>query len=149
MSKTLMLSIFLANIVATSYMTGLIWFVQVVHYPLFGSVGTNQFTEYEQQHTALTTWVVAPPMLIEGVTAVLLLWRRPTGVPSWQAWGGVALVAFLWLSTAWIQVPCHETLSQGFDAAVHQQLVLTNWLRTVAWSMRALLAAWMALKALG
>ena len=148
MSKTLISSIFLANIVATSYMTGLIWFVQVVHYPLFGSVGTNQFTEYEQQHTALTTWVVAPPMLIEAATAILLLWFRPTGVPSWQAWVGVALVAVLWLSTALIQVPCHETLSQGFDAAVHQRLVVTNWLRTVAWSMRALLAAWMALKAL-
>ena len=148
MSKTLISSIFLANIVATSYMTGLIWFVQVVHYPLFGSVGTTQFVEYDQRHTALTTWVVAPPMLIEGATAILLLWIRPSGIPSWQAWVGVALVAVLWMSTAFIQVPCHETLSQGFEAVVHQRLVLTNWLRTVAWSVRALLAAWMALKAL-
>lgn len=149
MRKKLIWSIFLANMVATSYMTGVIWFVQIVHYPLFGSVGANQFVEYEQQHTALTTWVVAPPMLIEGGTAILLLWFRPAGVPRWQAWAGVSLVVVLWMSTALIQVPCHETLSHSFDAVVYQRLVLSNWLRTVAWSVRALLAGWMALKAVG
>ena len=35
-------------------------------------------------------------------------------------------------------------LSQEFDKAVHQRLVWTNWLRTVAWSLRALLVLWMA-----
>jgi hypothetical protein len=54
------------------------------------------------------------------------------------------LLAVIWISTAFVQVPCHEQLSQGFDKAVHQRLVWTNWLRTAAWSLRALLVLWMA-----
>jgi hypothetical protein len=130
-------------------MTGVIWFVQIVHYPLFGSVGRTEFLGYEQRHTALTTWVVAPPMLIEGVTALLLLWLRPPGVATWQTCVGVGLVAVIWVSTAFVQVPCHKTLSAGFDPVVHQRLVWTNWIRTIAWSMRGILAAWMTLSALG
>jgi hypothetical protein len=124
-------------------MTGLIWFVQVVHYPLFAAVGTEEFSAYEQRHTSLTTWVVAPPMLVEVATAVFLFWLRPPGVSVWQLWVGVVLLAAIWLSTFLLQVPCHETLSNGFDAGVHQRLVSTNWIRTAAWSLRGLLVLWM------
>jgi hypothetical protein len=34
-------------------------------------------------------------------------------------------------------------LAQGFDAAAHDRLVQTNWLRTLGWTARAALAAWM------
>ena len=72
--------VFLGHITATLYMTGLIWFVQIVHYPLFSRVGNAEFPAYEQRHTVLTTWVVGPPMLVEGITALILFWLRPGGV---------------------------------------------------------------------
>ncbi len=129
----------LVHLAATLFMTGVIWFVQVVHYPLFAGVGPTEFSAYEQRHTMLTTWVVAPPMLLEAMTGVLLFWLRPVGVTTWQLVLGLILGLVIWLSTAWLQVPCHELLSRGFDAAVQQRLVVTNWIRTVAWSLRALL----------
>jgi hypothetical protein len=135
--------LFLAHLGSSLYMTGLIWFVQVVHYPLFGSVGHREFPFYEQRHTALTTWVVAPPMLIEGTTAVLMLWFRPSVVPEWSVWLGLTLLGASWLSTAFIQVPCHMFLSKAFDPIVHQRLVLTNWLRTAVWSLHGVLVLWM------
>ncbi len=143
MSDALIRLIFLTNLAATLFMTGVIWFVQIVHYPLFCGVDDAEFLAYEQRHTALTTWVVAPPMLLEAVTALLLFWFHPLGVSTWQLWAGVGLLAVIWLSTALLQVPCHEILSRGFDTAVHQRLVSTNWIRTVAWSLRALLVLWM------
>ena len=136
--------LFLAHLGSSMYMVGLIWFVQVVHYPLFASVGNLEFPYYEQRHTALTSWVVAPPMLIEGATAVLLIWFRPTSVAQWSLWAGLALLGVSWLSTAVIQVPCHEILSKAFDPVVHQRLVSTNWLRTAAWSLHGALVLWMA-----
>ena len=136
--------LFLAHLGSSMYMVGLIWFVQVVHYPLFASVGNLEFPYYEQRHTALTTWVVAPPMLIEGATAVLLIWFRPTSVAQWSLWAGLALLGVSGLSTAVIQVPCHEILSKAFDPVVHQRLVSTNWLRTAAWSLHGGLVLWMA-----
>lgn len=142
MSEHLPKLLVLAHLAATVYMTGLIWSVQVVHYPLFAAINQDKFTAYEQQHTKLTTWVVAPPMFIEAVTAVLLFWFRPAGIMTWQLCVGLTLVVIIWLSTAFLQVPCHKLLSRGFEPAVHQRLVATNWIRTAAWSLRALLVLW-------
>jgi hypothetical protein len=125
---------------ATLYMAGLIWFVQVVHYPLLAAVGPTGFAAYEQSHRSRTALVVAPPMAIEGAAALMLFVLRPAGVPVWQLSAGAGLLAVVWASTAFVQVPCHEALSQGFDRVVHERLVATNWLRTAAWTLRAVLA---------
>ena len=136
-------SLFLAHLASTLFMMGVIWFVQVVHYPLLDRIAPHDFPKYEQAHTRLTTWVVGPPMLAELVSGVLLLWVRPIGVSSLLAVAGVALLAVIFCSTQFIQVPCHARLSQAFDPAVHRRLVRTNWVRTVAWSLRGLLVLWM------
>lgn len=143
MNDVMIRLILLSHAAATLFMVGLIWFVQIVHYPLMGAIGDSEFSAYERRHMSLTTWVVAPPMLLEAATAVLLLWLRPTGLSSWFVWAGIILLAVIWISTALLQVPCHETLSNGFAAEVHRRLVSTNWLRTVAWSLRGLLVLWM------
>jgi len=145
MNESLPRLLLLLHFAATLLMIGVIWFVQVVHYPLFAKTGSADFRSYEQRHTSLTTWVVAPPMLVEGITALLLFWFRPTGVSTWQLSIGLLLLGIIWLSTALVQVPCHNLLSQGFDPVVHQRLVGTNWMRTVAWSARGLLVLWMAI----
>ena len=141
--------LFVAHLGSSLYMVGLIWFVQVVHYPLFASVGNLEFPSYEQRHTTLTTWVVAPPMMIEGASAVLLILFHPIGVPEWSVWSGLVLLGINWLSTAFIQVPCHESLSKGFEPVVHRRLVSTNWVRTAAWSLHGGLVLWMAWRSLG
>lgn len=144
MNDPLVRFLFLAHLASSFYMVGLIWFVQVVHYPLFASIGHMEFPSYEQRHTALTTWVVAPPMLIEGATAVLLIWLRPTGVAQWSLHSGLALLGICWLSTAFIQIRCHAVLSKAFAPAIYRRLVSTNWLRTAAWSLHGGLVLWMA-----
>jgi len=133
----------LAHAAATLFMMGLIWFVQIVHYPLFDATGSAEFSAYERRHTALTSWVVGPPMLVEAVTTLLLFWFRPTDVPIWQLWTGLVFLGVLWLSTLLVQVPCHEILSQGFESLAHRRLVYTNWVRTAAWSLRGGLVLWM------
>ena len=84
---------------ATLAMVGLIWFVQVVHYPLFGQVGRDEFAAYGRAHQALTSLVVIPLMLVEAFTAALLLWIRPEGVTVLAAIVGAVLFAVVWAST--------------------------------------------------
>ena len=133
----------IANLISTWYMVGLIWMVQIVHYPLFAKVGSEQFVGYQISHQSLTTLVVGPPMLVEIVTAAWLLWARPPAVDGWLAYAAFALLIVVWGSTMFIQVPCHEKLTSGFDAAVHSRLVVSNWIRTVGWTGRGLLVTWM------
>ena len=44
----------LGNLCASLFMTGVIWFVQIVHYPLFANVSRSAFAEYERRHANLT-----------------------------------------------------------------------------------------------
>ena len=131
------------QVAATLAMFGLIWFVQVVHYPLFAKVGPANFREYEVSHQQRTTAVVAPFMLTEAATATAALWIRPAGISWSAAVTGAALVVVLWASTYWWQVPAHQKLAHAFDAATHRQLVRGTWIRTLAWTARALLMGWM------
>ncbi len=132
-------SLLLANLASAWFMTGLIWFVQVVHYPQFRSVGRDAFISYHANHTRLTTWVVGPPMLIEAGTAVGLVWQGSGWISAQLAWGGLILLAIVWLSTALLQVPRHDLLAKGWDAKAGGFLCSTNWIRTIAWTARAAL----------
>lgn len=130
--------VLLAHVFATLFMVGLIWFVQVVHYPLFANVGENQFKTYEELHQRLTTWVVGPAMLVELVTAVLLIKYLPAELTD-LAWVGAGLVVLIWLATAGLSVPAHNSLTIEYSTAAYKKLVSTNWIRTVAWSARGVL----------
>ena len=129
-----------AHLLVTGAMAGLIWFVQIVHYPLLARVGTGAFAAYETAHMRLTTWVVAPLMLLELALSAFLALRPPPLLPAWMAWLGLALVAVIWTSTAVLQAPCHQRLARGFDRDLWCLLVRSNWIRTAAWSARAGLA---------
>ncbi len=99
-------------------MVGLIWFVQVVHYPLFAYVGSAEFQAYEKLHRGWITWIVPPPMLVEGFTACALTWYGPPETIDLVMVDQLALLPVLWLSTAVVQMPCHKRLSRGFVRAV-------------------------------
>ena len=136
----------LIQVASTLSMVGLIWFVQVVHYPLFARVGHVEFPAYEADHQRLTTYVVAPLMLAELATAVLLFWWRPPGVPTWLIAVALATLLSIWVSTYLVQVPQHRALSESFDASVQARLVSGNWFRTIAWTTRGLLVLGMLTK---
>ena len=67
------LIVLLIHAFSTLAMVGLIWFVQVVHYPLFAHVSEQRFEGYHHQHVRLTGRVVGPPMLVETASGVALL----------------------------------------------------------------------------
>lgn len=142
-------AILVTNLAATLFMTGLVWFVQVVHYPLFGMVGPDSFGDYHLRHSSRTTLVVTLPMLVELAASVLLVWRHPASASAWQAWLGLVLVLVTWASTFLLQVPSHTRLSSGFSAEDWERLVWTNWFRTAAWTLHAGLLIYMLWGCLG
>lgn len=135
------LLVLLLNAAVTWLMTGIIWFVQIVHYPLFDCVGTD-FQNYAVRHRSLTSLVVVIPMLIEITSALFLavMWKRADGLLLWL---GFALVFSIWIGTALGSIPCHERLcSAGYSAATHQLLVSSNWFRTILWTLRSFLMSY-------
>jgi uncharacterized membrane protein len=129
--------IFIANLAATLYLTGVIWLVQLVQYPFFSQVGTESFSKYHASHSFWITPVVAPAMILELLTSVFLILYPPENIDVKLIWLGLILAVTLWISTFFLQVPMHEKLAQGFNAEAHRFLVNSNWIRTVAWTLRS------------
>ncbi len=138
---TLTHTLVLAQVASTWAMVGLIWFVQMVHYPLMDRV-VYRFEDYEKAHMSRTSWVVMPLMLTELGSNLLLFWQ--SGDSNRSLIGvGLLLLAIIWLSTFFLQVPQHNRLSRGFDTSAHRRLVSSNWIRTVAWSARGVWTIWL------
>ena len=127
------------NLVATLYMTGLIWFVQLVHYPLMASVGEDRYVNYQTAHMSRTTWAVGPAMLMEAGSALALVLCLPPGTQLALAWRAFALLVVIWIATAIFSVPAHQKLLSAFNPKAHRHLVLTNWVRTIGWTARAII----------
>ncbi len=135
--------VLLTNVAAVLFMTGFIWTMQLVRYPLFDRVGAEAFPAYEAAHNRLFFLVVGPGVLLTLVTGVLLLFFRPAQIPLWAALLGLVLFAVISASTALFQAPQHVALSGGFDRGAYEFLLRTNWIRTAAWSAYGLLGLWM------
>lgn len=137
------------HLAATAAMTGLIWFVQVVHYRLFPAVGEDSFVDYEAQHVARTSWVVGPFMAIEGITALWIMALPGPELGRVLPAVGLVLLGAVHASTVLLQVPRHRRLADGFVPAVSESLTVTNWIRTMGWSARCVVAIAMVLSLTG
>ena len=138
--------ILLANFVAATVMTGVIWFVQWVHYPLLASVPVDHAVKTAIKHQRSTGQVLAIPMAVEGFTTLGLLISRPEGVQIIWPWIGAVLLAVALGSTVILSVPLHAKMVANPTAEVGRRLVVTNWPRTIAWSARAVVCTVMLMQ---
>ena len=129
---------FALHAAATWYMIGVIWLIQLVHYPMMAFLERSGFQRAHSFHTRAITWVVMPGMLVELATAVSIFRRR--GLENLPATAGLGLLILIWGVTFFIMVPLHDRLQKsGPDSRVHADLCRWNWMRTFAWSIRGLL----------
>ena len=129
-----------AQVVGSVGMFGVIWVMQVVHYPLMRFVSGEQFARFETAHRVRISWVVGPLMLIEGVCVLAFLFAPPAGLPWWLPWVGAGVETVAIGTTAFVSAPLHERLNANFDQATLNRLIATNWIRTIAWTCRAAVA---------
>ena len=117
-----------------SYMMGLCWLVQRVHYPSFLHLTDEQGKQHAFSHVAPTKWITAPPMIAELASAIYLVY-------SYQNlfWGfNLLAVLVIWASTFGLQVPAHNRLAQNWEEKTIRSLINTNWIRTILWSARTI-----------
>ena len=118
-----------SQLLACLAMTGIIWMVQIAIYPLLAQLSGAVFHEYHDRYMSRVTFVIAPLMFVEAIACAACLWFGDLHdflVPT-------ALLAVIWLSTAFIQVPQHKSLTPESVPA----LVKSNWIRTLAWTSRS------------
>jgi hypothetical protein len=140
--------LFAVNLGATLLLTGVSWFVQVVHYPLFARVGAPGWPVYAAEDGRRTAWALGVPMLVELVTAAWLVATPPAWLPRGMAAGLAMLVLIAWAATWRLQRPLVAQLAGRFDRRAHHALVITHWVRVLAWWTRSSFMLWVAAQAL-
>lgn len=116
----------------------LIWIIQILHYPSFHFIKTESFSEFAQFHSNRITMIVLPLMVTEIFLATFQLYKTQ----NLEQVTLFLLVVLVWLSTFFIQVPCHNLLAGGYNRDVVQKLIDSNWIRTSLWSIRFIWLAW-------
>jgi glucose-6-phosphate dehydrogenase assembly protein OpcA len=112
----------------------LIWLVQLIIYPGFRSIASEEFKTFHRWYVQRISSVVIPLMTAELILTVWWVLSDDYSVLSILT--GV-LILVVWLSTFALQVPIHNRLKAGKAEGEIQRLVATNWIRTAAWSLKA------------
>ncbi|HEY0777996.1 MAG TPA: hypothetical protein VGD56_08525 [Gemmatirosa sp.] len=129
--------VFAVNLGATLALTGVSWFVQLVHYPLFAQVAEPGWSGYAAEQERRLALAVGGPMLLELVTAALLVVAPPVWLPRAMAVALAVLVGVVWLLTWRLERPLRTRLAARFDRFAHRTLVLSHWVRVLAWWTRS------------
>ncbi len=135
------MTVLVVGAAATWAMVGLIWMVQIVHYPMLAEYSALAPSAAAVDHQQRISWIVGPLMAAEGITALLLLVDRPATMGAVSAWLAAGLLGVALGSTVLVQVPLHSRLAVDHDPDAAGRLVLTNWVRTVAWTARGIVLA--------
>lgn len=134
-------SILMTHLFATFFLTGLCWFVQVIHYPLFKLIDQKDFSRYERANLR-TLLLAGPVMVVELITGLLLLYYD---LSSSAYWLNTGLILVIGLSTFIFQGPLHLMLSQEYSLKKINLLIRTNWIRTISWSLKSVLLIYLTL----
>jgi hypothetical protein len=122
------------------YVTGEIWFVQLVVYPLFAKVGDAEYTAYHRFYSRRIPLPVILPGFASFLVPLALVVVRPESVPLWMALANAACGLVGLVVTVALEIPRHARLERGGkQEGVIRELIRYNWPRTLALSGSALL----------
>ena len=130
--------LFSIHLAVTWMLVGLIWVVQILVYPQFRRVAPAEFRDYHFAHCFRIGLIVGPLLFEEAATAAWLLYAGRQSLPFIIS---TVLIPLSWLTTAVFQARVHTRLGRGFDAPLIHRLILTNWIRTLAWTARGILVS--------
>ena len=131
--------IFLLNLVLAFIAVGLIWTIQLVHYPSMRFIPKERFVEYHNFHSIRISFLAMPLMLTELGTSLMLFYQNYNNAIQTIFLINLVIVALIWLSTFLIQVPLHNALSKEKQSEKLSKLICTNWIRTILWTARSIL----------
>ena len=127
------------ELLATGALTGIIWLVQLAHYPALRDVGPAP-PEFYARNATLTGRVVAPLMVLELVCAAYLFIHTQDILRAVL----LAVVVALWIVTFVRAVPLHKRLAErGYERLRVDRLVKRNRTRTTLWTLRAAVLAYL------
>ena len=124
----------IAHLIFSSVMTGIIWVIQIVHYPSFHFIEKELYTAFQKFHMNKISIIVMPIMLAELITGIMLLFDKSS--KSFFLITSLIILILIWAITGVFFSKVHSKLIFGYEELVVNQLVVMNWIRTLLWTLR-------------
>lgn len=141
--------ILVLSLAASGYGVAVVWLTQLVMYPMFLSVPPTAFLEYYSNFQMAIVVPVIVALSLSWVLSALLILHHPKAIPSWAPWCATALALIGFIASQALEAPYNEQLlAHGFNADTIRTKIAFNWFRLLAWTLQAVLLAWMTCRAL-
>ena len=128
-------TLYFIQIVCNSYLVSLVFMTQFITYPTFLHIDKDKFSEYHRKYVNNISFIVAPVMLIELLTLLLIAYFSK----DFLIIKSLILLLVIWLTTFFIMIPSHNRISKSFNIKEINRLINYNWVRTILWSFKLLL----------
>ena len=136
--------LFVIHLVSTSFMVGVIWIVQLVHYPTFLFIDEQKSNDFQKFHMSRISYIVMPAMTTELFSGIYIFIYSNMAIDSNLFLLALTVLIINWIITALVFVKMHNKLLINYKIEIISLLVKWNWLRTLLWSVRLILLLRMA-----
>ena len=116
-------------------MVGVIWVIQLLHYPSFHFINDQKYIEFQHFHMQRISIIVIPAMLLELASALFLAYFFGSSLTFIL----LAIVLGIWAITLIFFTNMHQKLTKGYDPSIVYRLIKINWSRTALWSLRLII----------
>ena len=67
--------VFILHLISTFFMVGVIWVVQIVHYPSFYFIDKQKYQVFQEFHMHKISMIVVPMMVLEIFSGLILIFN--------------------------------------------------------------------------
>jgi hypothetical protein len=133
--------LFVAFLCLAIYNAGCMTTLQLQHYGIYPAVGKEHFAAYLRANNRAAILPTIIPAMLLLLSSLVLTVSRPAFVNPSEAVAGLTLNLVALVSTFVWQRPIQDQMaSHGYDEAAVRRLISTNWIRTIAHWLIALVA---------
>jgi hypothetical protein len=134
-------TLFVAFLFLAIYNAGCMTTLQLQHYGIYPSVGREHFADYMRANNRAAALPTIVPAVLLLLSSLLLMLQRPVFIRPYEAATALCLNLIALLSTFLWQRPIQGRMAEsGYDEAKIRRLIATNWIRTIAYWLIAILS---------
>lgn len=127
------MTLILIQCAAFWFMAGVTWTLQILNYPLLEKINSSTFASYQEAHNKRFGKVMIPGVMISVLSTILLFFNLPDEVSFTIPLVQTVILLLITGSAALYAAPAHKKLEKNFDQVPVSSLIMTNWLRLIAW----------------
>ena len=134
------MTLFIVFLFLAIYNAGCMTALQLQHYGIYPSVGKENFVVYMRANNRAAVLPTIVPAMLLLLSSLVLMVHRPGFVKPSEAVAALGMNLVALLSTFMWQRPIQGRMAEcGYDEASIRRLIATNWIRTIAHWLIAIL----------